>query len=196
MARVGGAWARGGAVVSAALASMCCILPLGLGVVGLSATTIAAFFEPLRPWFLTLAALLLAVGFYFAFRAPADAAVCDTESRPFQRLSKPTLWLATVAVIALALFPSLAGVAVGGSSELAPATASQVVELRIDGMTCEACTSGVRDALLNVPGVIDAAVSYEEARARVRVRTERPPAPATLFAAVREAGYSATMAVP
>jgi len=196
MARVGGAWARGGAVVSAALASMCCILPLGLGVLGLSTTAVAAFFEPLRPWFLTLAALLLAVGFYFAFRAPAEGEVCDTDSRSLARLSKPTLWISTVAVLALALFPSFAGVAVGGSSELASATASEVVELQIDGMTCEACTSGVRDALLDVPGVIDAAVSYDEERARVRVRAERPPESAALVAAVKKAGYSATMAIP
>ena len=37
-----GSWARGGAVVSAALASMCCILPLGFGVLGLSTTVVAA----------------------------------------------------------------------------------------------------------------------------------------------------------
>jgi len=99
-------------------------------------------------------------------------------------------------VLVLALFPSFTGVAAGGSSELAPTTASEVVQLRIDGMTCEACTSGVRDALLDVPGVIDAAVSYDEARARVRVRAERPAAPAALLAAVEKAGYSATVADP
>ena len=65
MERNDGAWARGGAVLSAALASVCCILPLGLGVLGLSTTAVAAFFEPLRPWFLALAALLLGVGFLF-----------------------------------------------------------------------------------------------------------------------------------
>ena len=92
--------------------------------------------------------------------------------------------------------PSLAGVAVGGSADLVPATDSEVVELRIDGMSCEACTPGVRTALLDVPGVIDAAVSYDEARARVRVRAERPPDHAALFAAVEKAGYSAALAAP
>jgi len=196
MERNDGAWARGGAVVSAALASMCCILPLGLGVLGLSTTAAAAFFEPLRPWFLALATLLLGVGFYFAFRSPTEGEACDSNSGALARLSRPTLWLSTVAVLALALFPSFTGVALGGSSELAPTTASEVVQLRIDGMTCEACTSGVRDSLLDVPGVIDAAVSYDEARARVRVRAERPAAPAALLAAVEKAGYSATVADP
>lgn len=142
MAREVGGWARGGAVVSAALASACCILPLGLGVVGLSATTIAAFFEPLRPWFLTLAALLLALGFYSALRAPNRGEVCDGRTRHLAQLSKPTLWLATVAVIAIALFPSMAGVAVGDGSELATEIASDVVRLQIDGMTCKTCSMG------------------------------------------------------
>ena len=64
----GGTWTRAGAVVSAALASMCCILPLGLGALGLSTTVVAAFFEPLRPWFLALAGALLGLGLYFALR--------------------------------------------------------------------------------------------------------------------------------
>lgn len=196
MARFDGTWARGGAVVSAALASMCCLLPLALGGLGLSMTAVATFFEPLRPWFLAIAALLLAIGFYFVLRAPAEGEVCDSETSRLPRLSKPSLWLSTVAVVALALFPSLAGVAVGGSADLVPATDSEVVELRIDGMSCEACTPGVRTALLDVPGVIDAAVSYDEARARVRVRAERPPDHAALFAAVEKAGYSAALAAP
>lgn len=185
-------WARAGALVSAALASMCCILPLGLGVAGLSTTAIAAFFEPLRPWFLALTGLLLSIGFYFALRRPIEGEACGTEWRRLTRLSKLTLWLSTVAVVALALFPTLAGVAGGGGSELAPATASEVVELRIDGMTCEACAAAVRDALLEVPGVVDAAVSFEEARARVRLRAERPPTVRALVAAVEEVGYGAT----
>jgi mercuric ion transport protein len=196
MARNSEAWARGGAVLSAALASMCCILPLGLGLLGLSTTAVAAFFEPLRPWFLMLAALLLGVGFYFAFRAPPEGEICNTSSRSLSRFSKPALWLSTVAVLGLAFFPSIAGIAARGNSELSTATASEIVELRIDGMTCEACTSGVRTALLDVPGVIDAAVSYEQKRARVRLRSERPPDSAALLAAVETAGYSATMAAP
>lgn len=191
-----GAWARGGAVVSAALASMCCILPLGLGALGLSTTLAAAFFEPLRPGFLALAALLLSIGFYFAFRRPLQGEVCSPDSRATSKLSKPALWVSTLAVVALALFPSVSGIATGGNEALGPTTASEIVVLKIDGMTCEACVPGVRNALLDVPGVIDAAVDYERSSARVRVRVERPPKESALLAAVEKAGYIGALESP
>jgi copper chaperone CopZ len=170
---------------------MCCILPFGLGAVGLSTTVVAAFFEPLRPWFLALAALLLGVGFFFALRRPTVGAACNTNSRWLSKLSKPALLLSTAAVIGLALFPSISGVAASGSDELSATTVSEVIVLKIEGMTCEACAPGVRTALLDVPGVIDAAVSYERKKAEVRVRSERRPEASGLLAAVEKAGYSA-----
>lgn len=187
----GGTWARVGAVTSAALASMCCILPLGFGALGISTSVVAGFFEPLRPWFLTLAALLLSAGFYFAFRRPVEGEACATGTRTLSKLSKPALWTSTVLVIGLALFPSISGIAAGGNSELAATTDSKVVVLAIAGMTCEACAPSVRTALMDVPGVIDAAVSYEHQSAQVRIRSERPPDAASLLAAVKSAGYTA-----
>jgi copper chaperone CopZ len=175
---------------------MCCILPLGLGALGLSTTVVAAFFEPLRPWFLALAALLLGSGFYFAFRSPPEGEVCSPESRALSKISKPALWVSTIAVVALALVPSISGIAAGGNEELGPTTASEVVVLKIEGMTCEACVPGVRTALLDVPGVIDAAVNYERKSAQVRVRAERPPEESALLAAVEKAGYTGALDSP
>lgn len=63
-------------------------------------------------------------------------------------------------------------------------------------MTCESCVPGVRTALLDVPGVIDAAVSYEKKNARVRVRAERPPETSDLLAAVARAGYTGALESP
>ncbi len=63
-------------------------------------------------------------------------------------------------------------------------------ELDITGMTCDACAGHVRKALLSVPGVQGAEVSYPRRMARVTV------APAMnlelLAAAVRAAGYGMT----
>jgi copper chaperone CopZ len=175
---------------------MCCILPLGLGALGLSTSVVSAFFEPLRPWLLSLAALLLGIGFYFAFRKPAQGEVCNTDSQTLPKLSKPALWVSTAVVVALALFPSISGIAAGGSEELAPATVSRVVVLRIESMTCESCVPAVRTALLDVPGVIDAAVSYQKKSAHVRVRAERPPETSALVAAVEKAGYTGALDSP
>lgn len=180
-----------GALVSAALASMCCILPVGLGAVGLSGAVLSGFFEPLRPFFLILAALLLAVGFHFAFRKPAEGEECSAGSSRLSRVARPTLFVAAFATAAFAMFPSIAGFASGGAERLAPEVASNVVVLEVDGMTCESCAPAIRNELLDVPGVIDAAVSYERKVAEVRVREERAPSPKLLIEAVKKAGFSA-----
>lgn len=189
--KIGGGWIRETAVVSAAMASICCILPLGLATLGLSTTLVAAFFAPLRPWFLALAAAQLALGFYFALRTPRGEQACSTKAGRLAKLSNPTLWVSAVAVLVLAMFPTLSSLASNSPDELAPAVASEVVILRVDGMTCEACAPSIRAALLDVPGVIDAAVNYEKKRAEVRVRTERPPEATILLEAVQKAGYVA-----
>ncbi len=182
-----------GAVIAAAVASMCCILPAGLGAIGLSGVVVSAFFEPLRPYFLVLSGVLLAVGFYFSFRRPAEGEVCSTNSARLSRASRPTLLLAAIATAGFALFPTLAGLASGGAESLPSDVSSTVVTLRVDGMTCESCTPAVRARLLDVPGVIDAAVSYQRQLAEVRVRQERPPEAEQLIAAVEKAGYAASL---
>ncbi len=59
--------------------------------------------------------------------------------------------------------------------------------LHITGMTCSSCASHVEKALLAVPGVHKAEVSYPEALARVS--GEPAPDPTMLFSAVEAAGY-------
>jgi copper chaperone CopZ len=186
--------AGGAAVVAAGLASMCCILPLALGAIGLSGAFISAFFAPLRPYFLGLAAVLLAAGFYFSFRAQRASKVCTTGSKRVSGASRPMLFVAATATLALAAFPSIVGLASGGSEALPSDVASNVIVLQVEGMTCESCTSGVRAQLLDVPGVIDAAVSYGRKVAEVRVREERAPETRSLIEAVERAGFSAKVA--
>ena len=182
-----------GAVVSAALASMCCILPFGLAALGLglSGAVVAAFFEPLRPYFLVLAALLLGLGFYLSSRTPSETEACSTGTSSVSRASRPTLLAAALATAALAMFPSIVGSASGDGDTLALETRTTVIVLQLEGMTCEGCATGIRNELLDVPGVIDAAVSYERKVAEIRVREERAPEVSLLVEAVERAGFSA-----
>ena len=180
-----------GAVAAAAFASMCCILPVGLGALGVSGVVLSALFEPLRPYFLALSGALLALGFYLSFRTPAQGEACATNASKVARASRPTLFIAALATAALALFPSISGFASGGAGSLAPQVDSSLIVLAIDGMTCESCVPAVRVHLLDVPGVIDAAVSYERKVALIRVREERAPAVSLLVEAVEKAGYAA-----
>ena len=64
-------------------------------------------------------------------------------------------------------------------------------DLHVTGMTCKACATHVEKALLAVPGVRDAQVSYRDAMARVSATQAVDSV--SLAAAVEAAGYSASV---
>ena len=66
-----------------------------------------------------------------------------------------------------------------------------MVLLKIEGMTCGHCVMGVKDALAGVPGVAGPVeVDLKTGQARVDGAAD----PEALMAAVREEGFSATLA--
>ena len=190
-------WLAFGSAGTAFIASLCCLGPLLLGGLGLGALLVATF-APLRPYFLTASTVLLGLGFYFVYRKPRAAAcegeVCAPDSAA-HRLAKPLLWLATVAVLGLALFPYYGGKLVPATRAAAPAESAvlETLELKIAGMDCEACAGVIRNKLLETPGVAAAEVHYPAGHAVVRYDAARVT-PEALQAAVKSAGYSATPA--
>lgn len=179
-------WFAAGSVTSAAVASACCWLPLLLLGFGVSAVGISATFERLRPWFLGATASLLAVGFYFAYRKES---CCTPKSRRFNRAM---LWMATIVVLAVALFPAYAGLFKRNAFDAAAVSPSDsTLTLKIEGMTCEACAAHLERALTEVPGVKAARVSYAERRAIIAIDGSSPPERAALVRMIEKAGYAA-----
>jgi mercuric ion transport protein len=180
--------------LSAILASACCLGPLILTAVGVSALGVSALFAPLRPLFVLLAAASLGAAFY---RHRAGSSSCaaggrcgpDTAGggRPPARL-----WLASALVAMVALFPVYGDAWLRGARS-APAAASDprhgLVLIEIAGMTCAACATGLERALAAVPGVRSAAVDWRTGIATVHTTAVEPPAPQALLAAIERAGY-------
>ena len=189
-------WA-GASLVTALLASVCCLGPVVLSTLGLSALGVSAAFQPLRPYLLGVTALLLSVGFYFAyFRQPvcAPGETCAVQNPKLRRANRGLLWVATLAVLTVALFPTYVGSLFAGSTtpvESASADEASTVTLQIEGMTCGACTISVQQALAGVPGVQSAAVSYEEGKAVIAVDAASTPSMDSLIQAVEQTGYTA-----
>ncbi len=186
-----------GSTVAAFVASLCCLGPLVLGGVGLGAA-LAATFTPLRPYFLILSGVLLAGGFYFVYRKPQAAEpcageVCAPENRS-RGMAKPLLWLATAAVAALAFFPAYGGKLVRPARVTSAAANVQLatVELKISGMTCEACAGIVKHKLIGTAGVAGAELDYPGGRATVKYDPTRT-GPSGLVAAVNTTGYKAAL---
>ena len=103
----------GGAVVSAFLASACCLGPLLFAVLGIGGAGLLVKIEPYRPCFAGLTLGLLGLGFFFTYRAPRtsadDGAECACEHPRSNRTGRILLWLTTVLVIVFVSFPYVAG---------------------------------------------------------------------------------------
>lgn len=114
--------ASASSIVSAILASACCVGPLILALLGIGGGALLAKFEPYRPYFMVVTFALLGAGFYFAYRTPAGVIAgaptvvagvaggddCACPAPRSRRTGKVMLWVATVMVAAFLAFPYLA----------------------------------------------------------------------------------------
>lgn len=178
------------AIASAAVASVCCIGPVVLTGLGLSGLGLAAALTHYRSLFLTLTGIVLAVGFYLAYRrrsVPCADGTC--EYRSGSRTTKAALWAITVAATALATFPNWSARIIAGSAAVAPAGA-ETLTLRITGMDCAACTVAIRKSVEKVPGVYSASINFNNQQATVIASPKADPK--AVVKAVELAGYKAT----
>ncbi len=196
-------WAIGGSVGSAALASACCWGPLVLLAVGASAAGVSSAFERTRPLFLALAAVFLSTGFYLNYFRKRRAVACSTCAAPrprLTRLNRATLWVSTVVVLSVALFPNWFPLVLNRGAAVAAASKSLVdattVELRIDGMTCEGCAAFIEHTLVKLPGVRSASVVYTDRRALVALDPDSGLSNEDLISAVEKLGYQASLGNP
>ena len=187
-------WTAAAATLTAALSSACCWLPLLLLTVGVSTAGVSGFLKAYRIPSLIASALLLGAGFYLAyFRKPrcAPDGSCSMPDRRLTRLNMSVLWIATLCVAAIALFPTYV------RALMAPRTSVSIdgrtVTLKIEGMTCAGCAGGIELELRKVPGVLAARVLYDQASATVVVNPSAPSDEADLVAAVERAGYEAIL---
>jgi copper chaperone CopZ len=100
-------------------------------------------------------------------------------------------------VAALALFPYYGAKLVPVPTAAATATnlGLQTTELKISGMSCEACAAVVKAKLLEIPGVAQAEVHYPAGHALVKYDPAKADA-AKLIEAVNSTGYTASLLNP
>src|SRR5437016_4661122 len=90
-----------GAVVSGLLASVCCIGPLLLAVLGIAGAGLLARCEVYRPVFTAATFALLGAGFWLAYRKPkaVEGDACGCEYPKANRLGRVVLWIAAVVAV-------------------------------------------------------------------------------------------------
>lgn len=100
-----------GALVAGFAASVCCLGPLVLAIVGIGGAASALALAPYRPYLLVLTAAFLALAFYLTYRRPASACspgnACEMPKA--NRVGKVLLWLVTLVVVLATTFPYYSG---------------------------------------------------------------------------------------
>ena len=100
-------------IISAFIASICCVGPLVFALLGIGGAGLLVKFEPYRPYFSVLTLALLGTGFYFTYRKPKVAAEAGAAGGPecacpaprANRARKIMLWIATILVVGFLSFP-------------------------------------------------------------------------------------------
>ncbi|GAB4300666.1 MAG: hypothetical protein Kow0098_28240 [Ignavibacteriaceae bacterium] len=160
------------AIVTAVLASLCCITPVLAVLGGLSGiATTFDFLEPLRPYFIAFTAIILGYAFYTAYKPKKETDIdcaCEDDEQENNKTkfinSKAFLWTVTVVTAILITFPYYSQVFfpdVEASSAIVSSTYLIKAEMKIEGMTCTGCEQSVDYALKSEEGVINATSSYK-----------------------------------
>lgn len=175
------------ALLSALLASLCCIGPLLLAALGLGSLGLAEL-SRYRPVFLLLTALTLAAAFYFMYRRSPAACAAGVCQPPAGRGLKAGLWVITALAAALAAFPCWSALLPARNRLVVPAHAV-ILSFSITGMHCAACAETVENSVRQVAGVFSAGISYDSRL--LKVASAQGTAPETVLSAVAAAGYGA-----
>lgn len=105
--------ASAGSIVSAFVASLCCIGPLVFALLGIGGAGLLVKFEPYRPLFMGVTLALLGTGFYVTYRKPKYAVSsgpnCDCPAPKTNLAGRLMLWVATVLAVGILSFPYFAG---------------------------------------------------------------------------------------
>ena len=93
-----------GAVLAALGASLCCILPVAVAVLGVGSAALGAKLEPFRPWLAGLTVIFLGFAFYQAYK-PVECEPGEACAVPSRRRHRLALWMVAVVAVALMAFP-------------------------------------------------------------------------------------------
>jgi len=184
-------------ITSAIVASLCCLGPLVLVLVGLGSLGLGAFFGRYHWWFIGAAIGLLTFAWrsYFKEKRRCTTAHCEMAS------GQTTKWTLLLASTVVAVFVGLnvytyASQGRKSAVSTSPTLASlATIKIPVEGMTCFTCELTVESSLKRLPGVEEADAKVTEEAAYVRYDPSRVSLD-ELIAAINKTGYKARRPSP
>ncbi len=165
----------GAGLLAAIVASLCCITPvlsLFAGIGSVAATF--SWMELFRPYLIAITITVMGFAWYQKLKLnKSDELHCDCEedNKPSFWQSKRFLGIVTLFAALMLTFPSYSHLFYSNiNQQLEKSILSspiKIIDLEISGMTCTGCEEHVKHVTIQVEGVIDAQVSFEEGQASV-----------------------------
>lgn len=158
----------GAGIISALLASSCCIIPLLALIAGSSGLASSfGWIEPARPYLIALSLSVLGFAWYQKLKpVKVEEDCCAVNVQPRFIQSKTFLGIITVFALSMMAFPFYSTLFSGNNSNQVniignPANI-QIIEFNISGMTCTGCEGHIEHAVNDLPGIMEVNASYEK----------------------------------
>lgn len=152
-------------VVSGIIASICCLGPVFIVLLGLSSLSAALSITQYQPYFLVLSIIFMA-GAIWVYLRKKNQGHCDLHVIRRNKSFIAVVVIATLSFYVVSLYFIMPAVTpyiygnVGGNSNPQPASSLRKVTLRIYGMTCPSCAEAVESLIKQKDGVLRVNVNY------------------------------------
>lgn len=187
----------GAGLLSALLASLCCITPLLAIIAGSSGiASTFSWLEPARPFFIVLTLGVLAFAWYQKLAKSKQEIDCNCEEVAKESFLKSKLFLGLVSVFALMMlaFPYYATVFYSSTPQLEGSVALDAVKkttFTVEGMTCSSCEAHVDHEVTQLKGIVKVTTSYDNKNTVVEYDSTQTSTP-EIKAAIAKTGYKVT----
>ncbi|MBI2166941.1 MAG: cation transporter [Candidatus Omnitrophica bacterium] len=184
--------AKGLGILSALTASVCCLGPLLLIVLGLGGLGLGAVLGRSHWYFILGAAFLLAFAWrrYFREKNSCESAHCEMEGK---KMTRNVLFFATAVVLTFAGL-NLYTFAKGNAGENLVKSGAQV-SIPVEGMSCFTCELAVESAVKKLPGIHQAKASAKDKIAWVNYNPQETSLD-QIVEAINQTGYQAAEPTP
>ena len=186
----------GAGVLTAITASLCCITPV-LAIVAGSSGIAASFswLEPFRPYLIGLTVLVLGFAWYQKLKPQKEVECnCEEEEKPKFMQTKLFLGIVTGFAMVMLAFPYYSNIFFQ-KQEIQTVEFDisniQLVEIPVDGMTCNSCEQHVNHEVTKLSGVVSSEASFKDGNVIIEYDISKIDIE-DIHEAINTTGYSVT----